>query len=73
MLRFHVATKLNETQPIPLRNIIQQNSTKSVEWAKNSTNLYIFSRSAAEVYPLWYRSVDFSTDPGLMSHFITCT
>jgi hypothetical protein len=22
----------------------------------------------AEVYPLWYRSIDLSTDPGLKSH-----
>jgi hypothetical protein len=25
---------------------------------------------AAEVYPLWYRSIDLSTDPGLKSHLI---
>jgi hypothetical protein len=25
----------------------------------------------AEVYPLWYRSIDLSTDPGLKSHLIT--
>jgi hypothetical protein len=24
----------------------------------------------AEVYPLWYRSIDLSTDPGLKSHLI---
>jgi hypothetical protein len=24
----------------------------------------------AEVYPLWYRSIDFSTDPGLKLHQI---
>jgi hypothetical protein len=27
----------------------------------------------AEVYPLWYRSIDLSTDPGLKLHLITCT
>jgi hypothetical protein len=27
--------------------------------------------AAAEVYPLWYRSIDLSTDPGLKSHLIT--
>jgi hypothetical protein len=26
---------------------------------------------AAEVYSLWYRSTDLSTDPGLKSHLIT--
>jgi hypothetical protein len=25
----------------------------------------------AEVYPLWYRSLDLSIDPGLKSHLIT--
>jgi hypothetical protein len=25
----------------------------------------------AEVYSLWYRSIDVSTDPGLKSHLIT--
>jgi hypothetical protein len=27
--------------------------------------------SPAEVYPLWYRSIDLSTDPSLKSHWIT--
>jgi hypothetical protein len=26
---------------------------------------------AVEVFPLWYRSIDLSTDPGLKSHLIT--
>jgi hypothetical protein len=30
-----------------------------------------FSRGVSEVYPLWYRSIDLSTDPGLKSHLIT--
>jgi hypothetical protein len=55
--------KWQKTQRNPLK--IAKNSTKS------QRNLNIFSRSAAEVYPLWYRSIDLSTDPGLKSHLIT--